>query len=154
MHSKPSSFYGKKLSLYPCSVTEVLIKLIFFRKWCFLNDNNNNDNNNNNDFIFIWIIRTRYMTNDNKIMYLILASLQLGVVQISLRLHCHILILNSLHLIFMVSNGLLQLLPACDDPPVFFLHPFWWAFLLMQLLLFLRLSSNFDCTIKCNKRIV
>ena len=84
--SKASLFWGNEPSLYPRDILGILVKLIFFRSDLFLN--------NQNHFVFTWIIWTGDMTIDNKTMYLILKSLQQGLINISLCLQYNVFILN------------------------------------------------------------
>ena len=101
---KPSSFCVKKSSLYPCNIVRILIKLIFYRGCVFLNNYDN--------VTFTLIICTRHMTINSKVIYLILASLQQSLINISLRLQCQVLILNYLDGKLMIFYHLVgQLVP-------------------------------------------
>ena len=93
---KATSFFGNKPALYSCNTAGIFIEPIFFSCSVFLN--------NHNDVIFTLTICTRYMTIDNKIMYLIL-----GLPKILQQFKSHVLILNSFYLIMTTCDGLSML---------------------------------------------
>ena len=79
LYFKPSSFCGNETSCYPRDIVEILIKL---NGGVFLSNYNN--------VIFTWIISARYLAINNEVMYLILTSFSLSLINISLHLQSHV----------------------------------------------------------------